>query len=137
MKELKIKAKINNLDIVQEFISKEMESAECPMKLQTQVAIVVEEVFVNIAHYAYSPEVGDTTIRINIGDEVVIEFEDEGRPYNPLERDDPDVAAKAEEREIGGLGIFMVKNIMDTVEYRHEGTKNILTITSKSISTSA
>jgi anti-sigma regulatory factor (Ser/Thr protein kinase) len=126
MKELSIDAKIENLDTVLEFVANELEPV--PMKLQTQIAIAVEEIFVNIAHYAYTPEIGDVLIRIDVGDEVVIEFEDKGKPYNPLEKDDPDVALGAEEREVGGLGIFMVKKIMDAVEYKREDGKNLLTI---------
>ena len=126
MKELSIDAKAENLGEVLEFVEGELEDA--PMKLQTQVAIAVEEVFVNIASYAYSPEVGEAIIRIAVDDEIVIEFEDKGIPYNPLEKTDPDTTRSAEDREIGGLGIFMVKKTMDTVEYRREGDKNILTI---------
>ena len=134
MKELAIVAKTENLDAVLDFVSEQLETADCPMKSQTQIAIAVEEIFVNIAHYAYEPaddrppEVGGTLIRITVGDEVVIEFEDEGKPYNPLEKDDPDITTGTEEREIGGLGIFMVKNIMDAVEYRREEGKNVLLI---------
>jgi anti-sigma regulatory factor (Ser/Thr protein kinase) len=128
MKELIIDAKIENLDAVLEFITGELEIGDCPMKLQTQIAIATEEVFVNIAHYAYKPEVGGATIRVSVSDEVCIEFEDKGKPYNPLENTDPDITLGAEEREVGGLGIFMVKKIMDAVEYRREGNKNILTI---------
>jgi len=128
MKELLIDAKIESLDAVLEFITSELENADCHMKLQTQIAISVEEIFVNIAQYAYNPEVGGAVIRIAVGDEVTIEFEDKGKPYNPLEKTDPDITLGAYEREVGGLGVFMVKKIMDTVEYRHEGGKNILVI---------
>ena len=128
MKELLIDAKTENLGTVLEFIEAALAASDCPMKLQKQIAIAVEEIFVNIAHYAYKPEIGDATIRIIVGDEVVIEFEDSGNPYNPLEKINPDVTLDAHEREIGGLGIFMVKNIMDTVDYRHEAGKNLLTI---------
>ena len=128
MKELAIEAKIENLDAVLDFVGAELEAADCPMKAQTQIAIVVEEIFVNIAHYAYGSETGGAVIRVAAGDEVAIEFEDKGKPYNPLEKDDPDITLAAEEREIGGLGVFMVKKMMDTVEYRREDDKNILTI---------
>jgi len=148
MKELFIEAKLQKLDTVQEFISEELESYDCPMKTQTQIAIAVEEIFVNIARYAYdkdawasgqacSPtpqgersakEAGSVTIRITVGDNITIEFEDWGKPFNPLEKAVPDITTKAEEREIGGMGIYMVKNIMDSVEYRREGNKNILLI---------
>ena len=128
MKELLIEAKAENLDTVLDFVSNELEVADCPMKAQTQIAIAVEEVFVNIAHYAYGSELGEVLIRIAVSEEAVIEFEDKGKPYNPLEKDDPDITMGAEERELGGLGIFMVKNIMDEVEYRQEEHKNILRI---------
>ena len=85
-------------------------------------------IFVNIAHYAYKPEIGGVVIRVSVGNEVIIEFEDKGNPYNPLDKGDPDITVGAEEREIGGLGVFMVKNIMDSVEYRHEDNNNILLI---------
>lgn len=128
MKELIVDAVIENLGTVLDFVSSELEANECSMKMQTQIAIAVEEIFVNIANYAYNPEIGGAVIRVSVGDEVVIEFEDKGVPYNPLEKGDPDITAEAEEREIGGLGIFMVKNIMDEVEYRYEAGKNILII---------
>lgn len=131
MKEFLIDAKIENLDVVQSFIEEELEAAECPLKLMTQISIAVEEIFVNIAHYAYCPEVGGVVIRIRVGDDITIEFEDKGKPFNPLENDDPDITVGAEEREIGGLGFFMVKNIMDNVDYKHESGKNILTISKK------
>ena len=126
MKELSIDAKVENLDTVLDFVTGELDAV--PMKLHAQLTIAVEEIFVNIAHYAYTPDVGEVVVRIAIGDEVVIEFEDKGKPYNPLEKADPDVTLDADEREIGGLGIFMVKKTMDAVEYRYEDGKNLLTI---------
>ena len=126
MKELMIEAKIENLDAVLEFVGSELETAECPVKTQTQISIAVEEVFVNIAHYAYHPETGGAVIRVAAGNEILIEFEDSGKPYNPLENKEPDITAGAEDRKIGGLGIFMVRKIMGSVEYRREGNKNIL-----------
>lgn len=128
MKELVIEAKTENLPEVLAFVEGALEEAECPFDVQTQVAIAVEEIYVNIAHYAYNPETGNAVIRIQIGDEVYIEFEDNGVPYNPLENETPDITAGAEEREIGGLGIHMVKTMMDAVEYKHDGNKNLLII---------
>lgn len=128
MKELLIDATLDKLDEVLGFVNKELEENDCNKKLQIQINIAVEEIFVNIAHYAYNPEVGGAAIRISVGDEVVIEFEDNGKPYNPLEKLDPDITKSAEEREAGGLGIFMVKKIMDSVEYKHVENKNILII---------
>lgn len=128
MKELTIDATLDNLDSVLEFVSTELEVNDCDMKTMMQVAIAVEEIFVNIAHYAYNPEIGGAVIRVSVGDEIVIEFEDNGIAYNPLEKIDPDITKTAQERDIGGLGIFMVKKIMDSVVYQHADNKNILTI---------
>lgn len=139
MDELWVEAKVENLDAVLDFVSGHLEAAECPVKVKNQIAIAAEEIFVNIACYAYPPETaadsaepsretGGAMVRIAIADEVVLAFEDKGKAYNPLERDDPDTAIGAEEREIGGLGIYMVKKMMDAVEYRREEDKNILLI---------
>lgn len=102
-----------------------------PPKTFHAIAIAVEEIFVNIAHYAYRPDVGEATIRCEVRRQpvqVTIEFLDSGRPYNPLVHDAPDIACSATERSIGGLGILMVKNLMDTVKYEYRDGKNILTI---------
>lgn len=129
MKELSIAATVENLDEVLDFVKEELELAGCEQKLQMQIAIAVEEVFVNIAHYAYQPEIGPAVIRVSSTEsEITIEFEDKGTPYNPLLRDDPDITQSLEDRKIGGLGIYMVKKIMDSIEYQHIDNKNILTI---------
>ena len=126
MNELIIKAKLENMDAVLDFVNGRIET--CPPKVQNQIGIAVDEIFSNIARYAYSPEDGEATVRITVGDDITIEFEDSGVAYDPLSNDDPDISLSAEEREIGGLGIFMVKKLMDSVEFRREGNKNILTI---------
>ena len=129
MNELTIEATIENMDAVLDFVRAHIE--DCPPKIKNKIAIAVDEVFSNIAHYAYRsncPEARDVTVRVMAGDPITIAFEDSGAPYDPLAKDDPDISLSAEERDIGGLGIFMVKNIMDSVEYRREGNKNILTI---------
>jgi len=128
MKELIIDAKTENLGKVLEFVDAELSKSECTAKVKTHIAIAVEEVFINISNYAYRPDVGGVVIRISVCEDVRMEFEDKGKPYNPLEKEDPDVNVEMDEREIGGLGIFMVKKIMDTVEYRNEDGKNILII---------
>ncbi len=131
MQELIIEAKIENMDIVQDFISTNLQG--CTAKVQHKISIAVDEIFSNVAHYAYNPKVGDLTIRILMDDAITIEFEDRGIAYDPLSLSTPDVTLSAEEREIGGLGIFMVKNIMDSVEYRREEDRNVLTISCKDI----
>ncbi|MDR2070897.1 MAG: SpoIIE family protein phosphatase [Treponema sp.] len=129
-KELKIEALSENLDRVMDFVNVELEKIDCPPKTQRQIDIAIEEVFVNIAQYAYNPGTGFVVIRIRTGfSEIRLEFEDQGEPYNPLKTADPDISLSAEDRPIGGLGVFMVKKIMDTVEYRCEGSKNLLTLT--------
>jgi anti-sigma regulatory factor (Ser/Thr protein kinase) len=126
MKELQIEARVENLDEVLTFVLDELDAQ--PVKLQALISTAVEEIFVNIASYAYHPNIGEAVIRLGLNGKVVIEFEDKGIPYNPLEKTDPDITLSAEERDIGGLGIFMVKNLMDSIEYRYENNKNILTI---------
>ncbi len=128
MKELYIDAIVENLDAVLSFVEESLEESDCPMKLMTQINIAIEEVFVNIAHYAYSQDVGGVNIRVIVDDDIRIEFEDHGIAYNPLEREDPNIALDAEARAIGGLGIFMVKKMMDEVTYARDGHKNILMI---------
>jgi len=133
MKELILEAKVENLDTVLSFISEELEAVDCPMKMQTQIAIAVEEIYVNIAQYAYNPEVGGVSIRVWVDEDVIIEFADNGIPYNPLVTKDPNLTADVKERDIGGLGIFMVKQIMDLVEYKYVDGKNVLIIGRKGV----
>ena len=128
---LTIEAKTDNLDKVLGYVDGFLEKAGCPMKTQMQIDVAVEEIFVNIANYAYSPGIGSATIRFEKQDDsgtAQIIFIDSGIPYNPLEKEDPDTTLSAEEREIGGLGIFMVKKSMDDVQYRYENGQNILTL---------
>jgi anti-sigma regulatory factor (Ser/Thr protein kinase) len=129
MNRLIIKAKPENLDEVQAFVGERL--SDCSPKLRNKIGIVVDEIFANIASYAYDIPGGDVTVRVTLGGDIVIEFEDSGVPYDPLGAKDPDVSLSLEDREIGGLGLFMVKNIMDAVEYRREGVKNILTVKKK------
>lgn len=127
--ELNISAEIANLDRVLEFIEGNLEAHEASMKATTQIAIAVEEIYVNIAHYAYGDSTGDATIQVSYKDrDIYITFIDSGMPYDPLAKPDPDITLPASEREIGGLGIYMVKKSMDDVIYKRDGDKNILTL---------
>ena len=131
MEELVIEALVPNLDEVLEFVDKQLEKYDCSMKAKMQLDVAVEELFVNIASYAYNPEVGPATIQVTTSPDpiqVVVTFIDHGVPYDPLAKADPDITLSADERQIGGLGIFMVKQSMDEVSYRYEDGKNILTI---------
>ena len=131
MKKFVIDAEVKNLDEVLGFIDEQLEKHGCSPKIQMQLDLAVEEVFVNIAHYAYTPEKGSATILTEIrkdASSISITFIDEGKPYNPLEKPDPDITLSAEERKIGGLGIFMVKKYVDNIFYEYKDGKNILTI---------
>ena len=134
MKELTVKAKIENLAAVLSFIDERLEALGCGTRQQTQIDIAAEELFVNIANYAYSPDSGWATVRVEVDDDpltVKITFIDRGVPYDPLAKADPDVTRSAEERKIGGLGIFMVKKSMDDVHYEYKDGENRLTIHKK------
>ena len=131
MKAITVPAALNQLDNVLDFVNSELAEYNCSVKLQTQVAIAVEEIFVNIAHYAYNPQIGEATVQCEVdGDplHITIQFLDGGKPYNPLDREDPDTTLPAEERDIGGLGVYLVKKSMDALSYEYKDGKNILTI---------
>jgi len=131
MKELSIEARLKNLDTVQSFVAEELGLSGCSLKQQMQISVAVEEIFVNIVSYAYKPAFGGATIRVWADQDVCIEFEDSGKPYNPLETKTPDITKGAIEREIGGLGVFMVKSVMDTLEYKYVDGKNVLLMRKK------
>ena len=129
VKELTLEAKVANLQQVLDFVDENLKSMRCPMKILMQIDVAVEEIFVNVASYAYAPDTGSVTIRMDLQENpraVVITFIDSGVPYNPLAKEDPDVSLSAEERSIGGLGIFMVKKTMDKMEYEYTDKQNIL-----------
>ena len=116
MKELTVAATVENIETVTDFVNEQLEALDCPMKAQMQIDIAIDELFGNIAHYAYNPEVGDATVRVEVIEDplaVVITFIDKGVPYDPLAKEDPDTTLSIEEREIGGLGIFLTKELSD------------------------
>lgn len=130
-RELDIEAVEENLSSVIAFVDENLEAAGCSMKSQMQIDLAVEEVFVNICKYAYHPDRGRAVVRVSVADapvQVRITFIDHGKPYDPLKKEDPDVTLSADEREIGGLGIFMVKQTMDAIEYEYKDGSNILTL---------
>ena len=131
MSELNIEAKTENLDKVLAFVDQHLEERGCAVQVQMQIDVAVEELFVNIAQYAYAPGIGVATIRVELQEDplvVVITFIDNGIPYNPLAKEDPDITLSAEERQIGGLGIYMVKKSMDDMSYEYKDRQNILRI---------
>ena len=131
MKELHLKAVRENIEAATEFVQKEMEDAGFPMKAILQVAVAIDEIYVNIASYAYPDTEGDVTVQVDFGEDgnqLLLTFIDSGVPFNPMEAEDPDITLSAEERNIGGLGIFLVKKTMDGMEYTRRDGNNILVV---------
>ena len=131
MKELTIAATVENIEVVTDFVNQQLELLECPMKAQMQIDIAIDELFSNIAHYSYNPEIGQATVRGEVMEnplDVYITFIDNGIPYDPLAKEDPDLTLSAEERQLGGLGIYMVKKSMDEITYEYKDGQNILSI---------
>ena len=126
---LVVDATVENLSQVTRFVDSFLEENECSQKTQMKIELAVEEAFTNVASYAYGQDVGQAEISASIENKVVtIVFKDSGKPYDPLAKEDPDVTLSAEDRKIGGLGIFLVKKNMDEVSYAYENGKNVLTI---------
>lgn len=131
MASITVEAVLDNLNTVLDFVDEELEAAGCSMKAEMQINVAVEELFVNVSHYAYAPATGEISIAVDICDEprrAVITLTDSGVPYDPLAKDDPDISLSAEEREVGGLGIYMVKKSMDNMSYEYRDGHNIVTI---------
>ena len=132
MRELVIEADRSNMPQVQAFIDEQLEEIDCPLMTQTVIDIAVEELFVNIASYAYDSGIGMAVVQVTVHEDplsVGITFIDNGRQDDPLAKADPDTTiSSAKQRKKGGLGIFMVKKSMDNVNYEYKDGKNILTI---------
>jgi len=129
--EITVDALIANTNTVIDFLNDFLQKVNCPRKATIQLDIATEELFVNIAHYAYAPDQGQATIIVEASQDepaVTVTFIDSGKPYDPLAKEDPDVTLSAEEREIGGLGIYMVKKSMDNMTYAYREGCNHLTI---------
>ena len=134
MKELTIEAVPENVDAVIDFINEQLDEYGCGMKEKMAIDVAADELFTNIASYAYNPDKGNATVRVEVFEDplaVEITFIDNGVPYDPLAKADPDTTLSVEERQIGGLGIFIVKKSMDAVNYEYKEGRNILTIRKK------
>ena len=124
-------AKTDALADVLGFVEEMLESFDCPMKALMAITVALEEVFVNVAHYAYGEGDGDVTLSIDFDEssrKVTFCMTDKGVPFDPLKKPDPDITLSAEERDIGGLGIFITKKTMDAVTYAYENGENRLTM---------
>ncbi|MBR5295172.1 MAG: SpoIIE family protein phosphatase [Clostridia bacterium] len=127
-------AKTDALSDVLGFVEETLEKLECPLKIQTAICVAIEEVFVNVAHYAYPNGEGDMALSIGFDQEkgeITFCMTDKGVPFDPLKKPDPDITLSAEEREIGGLGIFIAKKTMDSIIYAYENGENVLTMIKK------
>lgn len=131
MKEITVDATIDNVQTITDFVDERLEEMNCPVKAQMQLNIVIDELCSNVARYAYSDKTGKVTVSVDTVDKpmkVWLTFTDEGVPYNPLAKEDPDITLSAEERKLGGLGIYMVKKMMDEFRYEYKDGKNIVTV---------
>ena len=133
-KELTVDATVENIAAVSAFVEAELDAVDCPLKARMQLGVAIDEIMANIAQYAYAPGTGPVTVRFACEAAtrtVTLTFLDKGMPYNPLEQADPDVSLSAEERPIGGLGIFLVKKTMDRMAYEYKYSQNVLIIQKK------
>ncbi len=128
---LELDAEVEKLPVLLEFLDRHLTEVDCPAKAQMQLAVAAEEVFVNIASYAYAPGHGKATVCLELSEGprmAMLTFTDAGMPFDPLGREDPEVTLSAEERDVGGLGILMTKKLMDEVSYEYRDGKNVLTL---------
>lgn len=129
MTELRVQATPENLDTVLAFINAQLRAAGCPRSIQHKIDIAAEEIYINIAHYAYDPPPGEVIIQCDTSAScLTLVFSDHGKPYNPLLLRTPDLTASVQERAVGGLGIFLVKQLMDEVSYAFVSGQNTLTL---------
>lgn len=129
MKEISVDAKVDNLYKVLDFIEKQLTYTNCDIKFKTRLSVAIEEIYINVAKYAYNDGCGTVKIQFSFTtnpDVVTIVFIDSGVKYNPLAKEDPDIGLSASERPIGGLGIYLTKKFVDEVFYNYEDNKNIL-----------
>lgn len=132
MKKLVVKAVAESIPTVTDFVDKILEEHSCDVKAKIQINIAIDEILANISQYAYETDDGEVSVSVQVVDapkRAIITFVDSGVPYNPITREDPDTSLSAEERKIGGLGIFMVKKSMNDMAYEYANNCNVLKIT--------
>lgn len=131
VKEIVVDSKFENVKTLTDFVESSLEPLHPSPKAIMQIGVAIDELFSNVVRYSGS---SNMKLILNVNEDVLtakLTFIDEGVAYDPLKKTDPDVSLPAEEREIGGLGIFLVKKIMDGVEYKRDGEKNVLTVVKK------
>jgi anti-sigma regulatory factor (Ser/Thr protein kinase) len=132
MKNMEFHATLENLDSMMEFIMNDVEKLNLESKQKMRIRLACEEALVNIISYAYPKEIGKLQIIHQISVEpkkLWLQIIDEGIPFNPLLKEEPDLALPIEQRKMGGLGVYIFRNIMDTVHYERKEGKNILSFT--------
>ena len=130
-KQISVDAEIKQLNRVLNFITAELKKTDYGAEIQNKIEMSVEEIFTNIVNYAYDDKGGQVKIAVSIANGIEITFEDKGKPFNPAEHPDPDLEKPIKDREIGGLGLFLVKQIMDSIAYAREDDRNVLIISKK------
>ena len=131
-KVLRIPAALEDMDEVLDFVGSVLNAHGCAPQTLAQLRMAMEELYVNVAHYAYPSGDGWAEIRGSVEDGVAtFRLIDGGTPFDPLAKPDPNVLLSGEERQIGGLGIYMVKNMVDEVEYEYRDGCNQLTLRKK------
>jgi sigma-B regulation protein RsbU (phosphoserine phosphatase) len=131
MDSITVAARTDALDTVCDFVEERLSAFDCPMRTLLQLRLAIEEIFVNIASYAYAPGEGEAEVRCEVLKDplrVVIRFLDGGKPFDPLAREEADTTEEGLMSREGGLGILLIKKTMDEVRYAYEGGKNVLTI---------
>lgn len=129
MKEIRLKATLDNLNTVNAFVETELEASQCPMRTAMKIMVALEELYVNVAHYAYGEETGDVIIQVDVQPgKMQIRLLDYGMAYNPAANPEPDITLSADERQIGGLGVYMVKKSMDVFTYQRINDQNMVLI---------
>lgn len=121
------RAELAKLGMVTDFVNRIMEGCGYSDRFQMQIDIAVEEIYTNICCYAYPGGAGNIAVEVVAESEKLeLTFTDSGFAYDPLEKEAPDITLSAEKRQIGGLGIYMVRQIMDEVSYSRIDGKNVL-----------
>ncbi len=131
--DLFVDSPIENFAVVKDWMQNIFDEIGCVGKTTKQLFIAVDEIFTNISLYAYE-NVGKVNFKaiFNADDKSLkISIIDNGDKYNPLERPDPDIAQRIKDKTVGGLGIFLVKKMVDSIEYSRSDNKNILVLTKK------
>ena len=133
-KKIRVAATKENLETVTAFLDEILDEKDCPLKIRLQIDLALEEMYINIANYAYTPKTGEMELRVEFDEaerELTLVLIDSGIPYDPLAKKDPDVTLSAEKRKIGGLGIYLVKKTMDSMTYERRDGRNIVTMKKK------